>query len=335
MAILIAPTAEDVRRSADALVAGAGEVIRVVRSGQWAGEANALSPSHVDWAIINDVAEATQKPATRETFVSPPGDLPRVAPAAREGALAAEIIRRRRSAVSLDGSTSIEAATLYAMLDRLLPRPGVPPWDAIPWAPHIHAILFVHRVRGLAPGLYALERSEAAHDRLRSALTPTFDWERPPGCPEHLRLYRLAEADVRELSQIVSCHQDIAADGAFSLGMIADFSGPLQSQGAHWYRRLFWEAGALGHVLYLEAEAALDSGGPIRATGIGCYFDDVFHELCGISSDEFQSLYHFTVGGPVDDARLRTTAPYDHLDLEGRAPASGEISTARFEAPVT
>jgi hypothetical protein len=131
----------------------------------------------------------------------------------------------------------------------------------------------------------------------------------------------------------VSCHQDIAADGAFSLGMIADFSGPLQSQGAHWYRRLFWEAGALGHVLYLEAEAALDSGGPIRATGIGCYFDDVFHELCGISSDEFQSLYHFTVGGPVDDARLRTTAPYEHLDLEGRAPGSG--STARSEAPVT
>ena len=44
------------------------------------------------------------------------------------------------------------------MLDRLLPRPGVPPWDLLPWAPLIHAAVFVHRVRGLAPGLYLFER---------------------------------------------------------------------------------------------------------------------------------------------------------------------------------
>ena len=35
------------------------------------------------------------------------------------------------------------------------------------------------------------------------------------------------------------------------------------------YRRLFWECGLIGQVLYLEAEAA-----GVRGTGIGCFYDD-------------------------------------------------------------
>jgi hypothetical protein len=73
----------------------------------------------------------------------------------------------------------------------------------------------------------------------------------------------------------------------------------------------------LGHVLYLEAEAA-----GVRSTGIGCYFDDATHELLGIGSDRFQDLYHFTVGGPVDDARLTTLPPYAHLG-RGRTTSRG------------
>jgi hypothetical protein len=80
-------------------------------------------------------------------------------------------------------------------------------------------------------------------------------------------------------------------------------------RGAWWYRRLFWEAGVLGQALYLEAEAA-----GVRGTGIGCYFDDAFHQLLGLRGEEWQSLYHFTVGGPVEDTRLRTLAPYAHLE---------------------
>jgi hypothetical protein len=86
-------------------------------------------------------------------------------------------------------------------------------------------------------------------------MEPGLDWAAPDGCPGHLRLYRLAEGDLREVSSAVSCQQDIAADGAFSLGMIADFGGTIRNHGAPWYRRLFWEAGVLGHVLYLESEA--------------------------------------------------------------------------------
>ncbi len=280
-----------------------GEVVRLVRSGAWAGQANALSQDHVRWEAIDAVAAATAKPRSAEP--DPPGatDLP--APGPSSGAPASRLIQKRRSAVEMDGVTSIDAETLYTMLDRLLPRPGVPPWDALPWAPRIHAGLFVHRVRGLEAGLYAFERDPHIHDDLRAALRPEFAWERPGGCPPHLQLYLLEPGDVRSASRLVSCHQAIAADGAFSLGMLANFRRSLE-EGPWWYRRLFWEAGVVGQALYLEAEAA-----GIRSTGIGCYFDDAFHGILGLGDDRFQDLYHFTVGGPREDTRLTTLPPYD------------------------
>jgi hypothetical protein len=61
--------------------------------------------------------------------------------------------------------------------------------------------------------------------------------------------------------------------------------------------------------LYLEAEAA-----GVCGTGIGCYFDDVCHGLLGLTGDAWQDLYHFAVAGPVEDQRLRTLAPYAHLN---------------------
>ena len=106
----------------------------------------------------------------------------------------------------------------------------------------------------------------------------------------------------------VSCHQDIAGDSAFSFGMVAEFEGALRERGAWWYPRFFWEAGLLGQIMYLEAEAA-----GMRATGIGCFFDDPVHEIVGIQSLAMQSLYHFTIGGPVEDQRLQMLPPYGHL----------------------
>ena len=83
----------------------------------------------------------------------------------------------------------------------------------------------------------------------------------------------------------------------------------MAQHGPWFYRRLHWEAGAIGQVLYLEAEAA-----GLRGTGIGCFFDDSMHTLLGLAGyrtrgepdTRYQTLYHFTVGGPVDDPRLRT-----------------------------
>jgi hypothetical protein len=64
----------------------------------------------------------------------------------------------------------------------------------------------------------------------------------------------------------------------------------------------------------LEAEAA-----GVRSTGIGCFFDDPVHKVFGFQDVTFQSLYHFTVGGPVDDPRLMTLPPYgEHVDGQAR-----------------
>jgi hypothetical protein len=103
----------------------------------------------------------------------------------------------------------------------------------------------------------------------------------------------------------VSCDQSIAADGFFSLGMLADFDRSLVGLGPGFYRHLFWEAGLVGQVLYLEAEAR-----GARGTGIGCYYDEPVHELLGLSGFAFQSLYHFTIGVPVEDQRLTTEPGY-------------------------
>src|SRR5205823_109810 len=149
---------------------------------------------------------------------------------------------------------------------------------------------------------------------MRSAVRADFRWTKPASCPDHLRLFCLSERDFRDVSRIMSCHQEIAADGVFSLAMIADFGESIRARGAWWYRRLFWEAGVLGQMLYLEAEAT-----GIRGTGIGCYFDDAFHELVGFTGDQFQDLYHFTMGSPVEDPRLMTLPPYSHLQTVASA----------------
>jgi nitroreductase len=185
------------------------------------------------------------------------------------------------------------------------------PWDALPWRPRIHLGLFVHRVNDLPPGLYVLARDPEKVETLRQAMRREFLWLRPSSCPHGLPLYLLKEGDCRTLAASVSCGQDIAGDGAFSLGMIADYMDSLVSYGASFYRNLFWEAGLVGQVLYLEAEEA-----GIRSTGIGCYFDDPVHEVFGISSRDWQSFYHFTVGGPVEDRRL-TTLPAYNLEEAG------------------
>jgi SagB-type dehydrogenase family enzyme len=282
-----------------------------IEAGVWRGRANSLSPAHVHWPAIEAAAKATWKgesaahttgreAAALDDFPARPSR-----PVVASQSKAVRLIKQRRSCLALDGTTSISAETFYAMLYRLLPRPGVPPWDVWPWPPHLHCGIFVHRVRGVPPGLYVFERSPLVHERLRSSLRAEFRWRRPPGCPPDLPLYELAKGDLRAHARTVSCHQEIASDGAFSLGMLADFSETISARGAWWYRRLFWESGLLGHVLYLEAEAA-----GVRGTGIGCYFDDAFHQMLGITGDRFQSLYHFTLGGPVDDPRLMTLSPY-------------------------
>ncbi|MFT7664097.1 MAG: hypothetical protein ACI87A_002327, partial [Planctomycetota bacterium] len=54
-------------------------------------------------------------------------------------------------------------------------------------------------------------------------------------------MYLLQEGDYRALATTVSCGQDIAGDGAFSLATIADYMDSLTTYGSGSYRNLFWE----------------------------------------------------------------------------------------------
>ena len=298
-----------------------GALVKEISNATWYGKANRLSQDHgVHWDIIDEAATASWKSKTDKLTISLGPSTKHIPPypfsPIPHKPLAGQIIRQRRSAVSFDGTTSLSAATFFHMMQLVVPRSDLPqcdrpmPWDVWPYEPAIHLLLFVHRVDGLTPGLYFLVRDPQRLSFIQQSMNPELTWTPAPGCPEDLPLYWLLEGDARRAAVQVSCHQDIAGDSAFSLGMLAEFEGSLRKKGASWYPRLFWESGLLGQVLYLEAEAA-----GVRATGIGCFFDDPVHEIVGVKEYSLQSLYHFTVGGPVEDRRLMTLPAYHHLNM--------------------
>jgi SagB-type dehydrogenase family enzyme len=270
-----------------------------------AGRPNRLSADHHDWPVIAAVADATRcdGAGAHEPFAP----APRAAPEDGRPVSARTIVRQRRSAVDLDGRTSLPADAFFRTLERVLPAAGRPPLAALTWRPAIHLVLFVHRVNGLEPGLYALVRHPDALEPLREAFDPRYAWSRPPAAPESLPLFLLRAGDWRDTAQLSSCTQAIASEGAFAVAMLAEFEPRLRAHGPWFYRRLHWEAGAIGQVLYLDAEAA-----GVRGTGIGCFFDDTVHDVLGLGDRRFQDLYHFTIGGPVDDPRLQTHPAYAH-----------------------
>ncbi len=293
-------------------------VVQSLTRARWHGRANRLSREHaVSWTVIDEAVVASWKVTAEPSSLSiwtAAAETVEAVQDRMEGLLAADIIRRRRSAVAFDGKTAVPASTFFHMLRRVMPRAErrpfhrPMPWDSWPYDPAIHLLLFVHRVDGLTPGIYFLARDHRKGSLLQQAMNPELVWATPPGCPDDVPLSWLLEGDARRLAAQVSCHQDIAGDSAFSLGMVAEFESRLREGGAWWYPRLFWESGLIGQVLYLEAEAA-----GVRATGIGCFFDDPVHEIVAINGLNLQSLYHFTVGGPVDDVRLMTLPAYHHL----------------------
>jgi SagB-type dehydrogenase family enzyme len=275
-------------------------LLAAVHAGRWTGKASQLSEEHTTWTFIDEVAAATRDPG-RDVPARPSLPALPAVPAPPAHTYPAHVILQRRSAVAFDGASALAASAFRSMLSSVMPK-AAPPWDATWWDARIHLAIFVHRVDGVEPGLYMLARDRSAVDRLRAACGREFLWEPADAA---LPLFRLARGDSRTLARRLSCDQDIAADGFFSLAMIAEFDASLQAFGPSFYRQLFWESGIVGQVLYLEAEAA-----GARATGIGCFYDDPVHEALGISGHGFQSLYHFTVGRPVEDTRLTTEPGY-------------------------
>jgi len=268
------------------------------------GLPNRLSAEHRRWPAIEEITVATAKPRTPSTTCRPPesehleGEIP--------GVTAAGSIRRRRSALAFDRRTLLSREHFFAMLDKTLPRAGSAPFDLVAEESCVHLLLFVHRVQGVEPGLYFLVRNAGDLEELQRECSPSFCWQRVAAA-EPLPLFLLLKGNCQTEAALAGCGQEIASDGAFSVAMVARFRSNLEV--APWrYRHLHWEAGMIGQVLYLEAEAH-----GMRGTGMGCFFDDVTHKLLGLSGDAFQDFYHFTIGKTVDDPRLITLPPYSHL----------------------
>jgi len=213
---------------------------------------------------------------------------------------AAQVILKRRSAQVFDGCSEMPRSALKQMLSSLLPG-GSPVWQMWAHEPHVHPVLLIHRVEGIAPGMYVLPRSESAEISLRSALRETFSWQ---AVDSELPLYKLIAARAGKTARRLSCHQDIATHSAVTFMMVAEFAAPISADPAA-YRHIHWEAGMLGHVITLEAEAQ-----GWRGTGIGCFFDDADHEVLGLKDNEFQVIYHYAVGMSVDDARISMSPAY-------------------------
>lgn len=300
---------------------------------RWRGTPSLLSEEHQAWPVIDQVHRATAKQgystqpygAVHDRQIVHSGLQIGTAPLALR-----QIVHQRRSAVSMDAATGISREAFLQIVRKLLPGPDQVPWTTLPWRPRVHPVFFVHRVADLAPGLYGLAR-DGDIPRLCGALDPAF---RSTAVTEDLPLVLLQEGDCRALAQGLSCGQDIASDGVFAVAMLGELAGVLESWGPWAYKRLHWEAGLLGQVLYLEAEAT-----GVRATGIGCFFDDPTHQQLlspdAWRSDHLVDLYHFTVGGPVEDTRLQTLPAYAHRDaaLAEAKPSSSAAARPHGRAP--
>jgi len=289
----------------------------------WQGHPNVLSPDHVKWAIIDQVSAAAHKPSTPGIYDTV-GGAPHSKTHHRENSFSTAptvvssrnghpftsdpplryVIQQRRSAVAMDGQTVLASEQFERILTCLQPELNPRMFDTLPWAPTVHLFLFVHRVADLNPGLYCLVRDSGQFPSLRQATRSDFRWQVVESTP-NLGLYLLAAGDYRQMARSLSCNQDIASDGCFSMAMVADFAASLARYGPWFYPRLFWECGFIGQFLYLTAEVV-----GLRGTGIGCFFDDPVHELLGLHGEQYQSLYHFTVGGPVEDLRLVSLPAY-------------------------
>jgi SagB-type dehydrogenase family enzyme len=264
----------------------------------WAGKPSLLDARPLyRWPVIEEVAVATRGVFNAAAIV-----MPAVSPRRVENDIsAAQVLLKRRSAQAFDGASMMPITVFKQILSSLLPG-GSPVWNLWTQAARVHPVLLVHRVEGIAPGVYVMPRNESKQGSLRAAFRETFTWE---AVDSELPLYQLIAARAGKTARTLSCHQDIATQCAVTFMMVAEFAQPIANDPVA-YRHLHWEAGILGHIITLEAEAA-----GWRGTGIGCFFDDAVHEVLGIKDDTFQVIYHYAVGMALEDSRISTLPAYE------------------------
>ena len=281
MLLLVSPTQTETKLSLDILLQDLPK--------SYQGQANKLSHSMQDWKIIDTIEQATSQDHQAQTKVE------KCKVSRKPSANAKDIILNRRSIHVMDKEQSFITQEQF----HILLQSVAGSLDGNENATHL--VLFVHRVQTYEQGLYLLLRNEKEKELLKGLMHSTFTWENTP----FKHLYILEKNNFQLQSKIISCNQAIASDGAFSLGMLCNYTQELHDYGAQRYKELYWECGAIGQQLYLEATSLGLSG-----TGIGCFLDDMMHDILGLSSKHFQILYHFTVGRGYVDSRIQTRPAY-------------------------
>ncbi len=275
---------------------------RHAASTSFVGKANRLSSSTIEYKSINTVYQATC--LSQEVFLArsqPAGVRPARSLELQQGIESIDlrqmyfepkhndsvdvVVRRRRSAVDMDGQLRISLARMSRILidstrgyDSSFSKTLAWQEDSAREAVYfVHVILYVHRVDGIATGVYYFDRNLLT-------LTP------------------LSETNVRSHAKYVSCLQDIAADGVFAVSLIADMQSACEIYGERAYRYIHQEAGYIGQLFYLTANAL-----EIDATGIGCFLDD---EINRSLPPGMETVYNFTFGRGVIDNRLSNLPAY-------------------------
>ena len=182
-----------------------------------------------------------------------------------------EVVRMRRSALDfLGGEQSISLAQLSA----LLAVTALPLAADFAGTRFIQLFLYAHRVDGLSPGIYRFLAAQA-------------------------ELEQVKRGDQRVAAAGLSLGQDLAGNACVAFSMIGDLDRAARTYGDRGYRYVHFEAGALGHRLYLAAEAL-----GLGATGIGAFYDDEVHRYLDVLPSQGQVVYHFAIGYPIPDPRV-------------------------------
>jgi SagB-type dehydrogenase family enzyme len=241
------------------------------------GHANRLSAEKAPCAWIDGIHAATKLSYYPHSGISLAEPTPtgcgeiKLPPPASSWRTFGDVARLRRSALDFLGG--LQSMSLM-QLSAILAVASQPFFADFAGAPFIQLYLYAHRVEGLKPGAYRY-------------------W------PESAELEQIKDGDQRVVAAGLSLGQELAGNACVAFSMIGDLERAVRAHGDRGYRYVHFEAGAVGHRLYLAAEAL-----GLGATGIGAFYDEEVRRYLNLASQQ-QVVYHFAIGYPVPDMRVR------------------------------
>ena len=242
----------------------------------YGGDANQLSAQIATNEWIDGIHDATKLNSLNQQGNSIAEPLPagcgeiKLPPPASSARAFGETARRRRSALDfVGGSRSISLPQLSAIL-AAASRRLIADFARTSF---VQLYLYAHRVEALKPGVYRYWSNSAELEQIKSG-------------------------DQRVVAAGLSLGQKIAGNACVAFSMVGDLERAARGHGDRGYRYVHFEAGAVGHRLYLAAEAL-----GLAATGIGAFYDVEVHRYLKLPPQE-QVVYHFAIGYPVPDVRV-------------------------------